>query len=59
MERLELGIWNEMGFFSTILGFFGFGIGVTIGLVAGYFLFIYFQPTDVKVIVLCSIQIQT
>jgi hypothetical protein len=39
----------EMGFFSTVLGFFGFGIGVTLGLVIGYYLFIYFQPTDVKV----------
>ncbi|CAJ1933725.1 unnamed protein product [Sphenostylis stenocarpa] len=38
----------EMGFFSTILGFFGFGVGVSIGLVAGYFLFIYFQPTNVE-----------
>jgi hypothetical protein len=38
-----------MGFFSTVLGFFGFGIGVTLGLVIGYYLFIYFQPTDVKV----------
>lgn len=38
-----------MGFFSTIFGFFGFGIGTSIGLVVGYFLFIHFQPTDVKV----------
>jgi hypothetical protein len=38
-----------MGFFSTVLGFFGFGIGVTLGFVIGYYLFIYFQPTDVKV----------
>ncbi|XP_057440446.1 synaptotagmin-2-like [Lotus japonicus] len=37
-----------MGFFSTIFGFFGFGIGTSIGLVVGYFLFIHFQPTDVK-----------
>ena len=33
----------------TIVGFFGFGVGITIGVVIGYFLFIYFQPTDVKV----------
>lgn len=39
----------EMGFFSTILGFCGFGFGISIGLVAGYFLFIYFQPIDVEV----------
>lgn len=38
-----------MGFFSAILGFFGFGVGISIGLVAGYFLFIYFQPTNVEV----------
>jgi len=37
-----------MGFFSTVLGFFGFGAGVAIGLVIGYYLFVYFQPTDVK-----------
>ncbi|KAL8138624.1 hypothetical protein V2J09_004625 [Rumex salicifolius] len=37
-----------MGFFSTILGFAGFGIGISLGLVIGYFLFIYTQPTDVK-----------
>lgn len=37
-----------MGFVSTVVGCFGFGVGVTIGVVIGYFLFIYFQPTDVK-----------
>ncbi|KAK7351924.1 hypothetical protein VNO77_11703 [Canavalia gladiata] len=37
-----------MGFFGTIFGFFGFGIGISIGLVVGYFVFIYVQPTDVK-----------
>uniref|UniRef100_A0A0C9RPX0 TSA: Wollemia nobilis Ref_Wollemi_Transcript_28284_2185 transcribed RNA sequence n=1 Tax=Wollemia nobilis TaxID=56998 RepID=A0A0C9RPX0_9CONI len=37
-----------MGFVSALLGLFGFGAGVTIGVVVGYFLFIYFQPTDVK-----------
>ncbi|KAI3922613.1 hypothetical protein MKX01_006302 [Papaver californicum] len=37
-----------MGFFSTILGFCGFGIGISIGVVIGYFLFVYFQPTDIK-----------
>ncbi|XAR59834.1 hypothetical protein NMG60_11015816 [Bertholletia excelsa] len=37
-----------MGFFSTLLGFMGFGVGVSAGLVVGYFLFIYFQPSDVK-----------
>ncbi|WCJ39865.1 Calcium-dependent lipid-binding (CaLB domain) family protein [Euphorbia peplus] len=36
-----------MGIFSTIFGFCGFGIGISIGLVIGYFLFIYFQPNYV------------
>jgi hypothetical protein len=38
-----------MGFFSTVLGFFGFGVGLTLGLGIGYYIFIYFQPSDVKV----------
>lgn len=38
-----------MGILSSILGFFGFGIGTSIGIVIGYYMFIYFQPTDVKV----------
>lgn len=37
-----------MGFLSTILGFCGFGVGISTGLVIGYYLFIYFQPSDVK-----------
>uniref|UniRef100_A0A0A0K0K9 SMP-LTD domain-containing protein n=1 Tax=Cucumis sativus TaxID=3659 RepID=A0A0A0K0K9_CUCSA len=37
-----------MGFFGTILGFFGFGVGISIGLVVGYFLFIYVQPNNVE-----------
>ncbi|GFS35987.1 calcium-dependent lipid-binding (CaLB domain) family protein [Actinidia rufa] len=37
-----------MGLVSTIMGFFGFGVGISIGLVIGYYLFIYFQPSDVK-----------
>ncbi|GAB2267877.1 Arf guanine nucleotide exchange factor syt1, variant 2 [Dionaea muscipula] len=37
-----------MGIFSMILGFFGFGFGVCIGLVIGYFLFIYVQRSDVQ-----------
>lgn len=37
-----------MGFVSTILGFCGFGVGVSCGLTIGYYLFIYFQPCDVK-----------
>ncbi|XP_059459922.1 synaptotagmin-2-like [Corylus avellana] len=37
-----------MGFVSTILGLWGFGVGISLGLVIGYYMFIYFQPTDVK-----------
>ncbi|ONK72603.1 uncharacterized protein A4U43_C04F21120 [Asparagus officinalis] len=37
-----------MGVLSTLLGFCGFGVGVWGGVVVGYYLFIYFQPTDVK-----------
>ncbi|KAG0488503.1 hypothetical protein HPP92_007314 [Vanilla planifolia] len=37
-----------MGFVSSLLGTFGFGLGVSAGIVIGYYLFIYFQPTDVK-----------
>ncbi|XP_020208690.1 synaptotagmin-2 [Cajanus cajan] len=37
-----------MGILGTIASFFGFGVGTSIGLVIGYYLFIYFQPTDVK-----------
>lgn len=46
-----------MGVISTVLGFSGFGFGLSAGIVIGYFLFIYVQPTDVKVgtflLVLC------
>lgn len=38
-----------MGFVSSVLGFFGFGIGVSAGILIGYFLLIYFHPSDVKV----------
>ncbi|GMY28234.1 synaptotagmin-2-like [Fagus crenata] len=37
-----------MGILSTILGLWGFGVGTSIGVVIGYYMFIYFQPTDVK-----------
>ncbi|XP_068639958.1 synaptotagmin-1-like [Aristolochia californica] len=37
-----------MGFLSFLLGLCGFGVGTSAGLVIGYYLFIYFQPTDVK-----------
>ncbi|KAJ9704429.1 hypothetical protein PVL29_002821 [Vitis rotundifolia] len=37
-----------MGFVSSILGLFGFGVGISIGLLVGYFFFIYFESSDVK-----------
>ncbi|CAN1276536.1 SYT2 [Linum perenne] len=37
-----------MGFFSTIFGFVGFGVGISTGLLIGYFLFIYFASTVVQ-----------
>ncbi|GMN35820.1 hypothetical protein TIFTF001_005549 [Ficus carica] len=37
-----------MGIISMITGFCGFGVGTSIGLVIGYYMFLYFQPTDVK-----------
>ncbi|CAK9234286.1 unnamed protein product [Sphagnum troendelagicum] len=37
-----------MGIVSTMLGVVGFGWGLSLGLVVGYFVFIYFQPNDVK-----------
>ncbi|KAI3735276.1 hypothetical protein L6452_14768 [Arctium lappa] len=50
LEAKALGLVSrvEMGLIRTFLGFSGFGIGVSAGLVIGCYLFIYFQPTDVK-----------
>uniref|UniRef100_A0A0E0C9I3 Synaptotagmin n=1 Tax=Oryza meridionalis TaxID=40149 RepID=A0A0E0C9I3_9ORYZ len=39
---------KPMGIVSMVLSFIGFCIGFSVGIVIGYFLFIYFQPTDVK-----------
>ncbi|XP_074561615.1 synaptotagmin-2-like [Curcuma longa] len=36
-----------MGVLSTVLSFSGFGVGLTAGIVAGYYLFVYFEPSDV------------
>jgi len=38
-----------MGLLSSILGIFGFGIGIAIGFVIGFFFFIYSEPEDVEV----------
>ncbi|GLT75306.1 hypothetical protein SLA2020_470400 [Shorea laevis] len=37
-----------MGLLRTIMDVFGFGIGTPIGLVIGYYMFIYFLPTHVE-----------
>ncbi|XVE99297.1 hypothetical protein REPUB_Repub03eG0186600 [Reevesia pubescens] len=37
-----------MGFLTTLLGVFGFGIGIPFGLLVGFFLFIYSKPKPVK-----------
>ncbi|KAG0453246.1 hypothetical protein HPP92_025652 [Vanilla planifolia] len=37
-----------MGFFGAIFGIFGFVFGFTGGIVSGYYLFIYLQPSEVK-----------
>lgn len=39
-----------MGFLSSLLGAIGFGIGIPIGLLVGFFLFIYSKPREVEVI---------
>ncbi|VVA12227.1 PREDICTED: synaptotagmin-3 [Prunus dulcis] len=37
-----------MGFLSSLLGIFGFGIGIPLGLLVGFFLFIYSKPKEVE-----------
>lgn len=41
---------DRMGFVGSLLGIIGFGIGIPLGLLLGFFLFIYIKPGDVKVI---------
>jgi len=38
-----------MGFVSTFLGIVGFAIGLPIGLILGFFLFVYSKPKEIKV----------
>lgn len=38
-----------MGFLNAIWSIAGFGVGIFVGVIAGYFFLIYFKPTDVKV----------
>ncbi|KAF2324706.1 hypothetical protein GH714_016409 [Hevea brasiliensis] len=44
-----------MGILSSILGFCGFGVGTSVGIVIGYYVFIYFEPADVKDPVICPL----
>ncbi|GAB2217052.1 hypothetical protein Droror1_Dr00000210 [Drosera rotundifolia] len=37
-----------MGFIGSIFGLLGFGVGISIGIVIGYFQFIYVQSSDVE-----------
>lgn len=46
---------KEMGFFSSLLGFLGFGIGLPLGLFIGFYFFIYSESEDVEVIVCNSV----
>jgi hypothetical protein len=48
LQELRRRIIFIMGIVSTMLGVVGFGWGLSLGLVFGYFVFIYFQPNDVK-----------
>ena len=41
---------KKMGFVSALLEIIGFGVGIPFGLIIGYFIFIYKEPQDVKVI---------
>lgn len=38
-----------MDFLNALWSIWGFFVGISVGLVVGYFLFIYFKPSDVKV----------
>lgn len=38
-----------MGFLSSLLVILGFGIGIPLGLLVGFFLFIYSKPKEVEV----------
>ncbi|TQD71271.1 hypothetical protein C1H46_043188 [Malus baccata] len=37
-----------MGFVSSLLGILGFGIGISLGLLVGFFLFVYSKPEEVE-----------
>ncbi|KAM3341147.1 synaptotagmin-3 isoform X1 [Capsicum galapagoense] len=40
--------FKKMVFLGSLLGILGFGVGISIGVIVGYFLFIYYEPRDVK-----------
>jgi hypothetical protein len=44
-----------MGIVSMLIDFSGFCFGFSAGIVIGYFLFIYFQPTEVKDVKVCPL----
>ncbi|KAK2993121.1 hypothetical protein RJ640_021793 [Escallonia rubra] len=37
-----------MGFLSSLVGILGFGIGISVGLIIGFYFFIYSEPEDVE-----------
>lgn len=45
--------FKKMVFLGSLLGILGFGVGISIGVIVGYFLFIYYEPRDVKVNCYC------
>lgn len=44
-----------MGLISITLTMAGFGGGIALGIVAGYFMFIHFEPDDVKVRIVAAL----
>ena len=40
---------EQMGFLSSFLGVFGFAVGIPLGLLVGFFLFVYSETKHVKV----------
>lgn len=42
-------LYYQMGLISSFLGLFGFAIGIPLGLLVGFFLFVYSEAEEVKV----------
>lgn len=51
MPCSSLNWHTKMGFLGTILGVLGFGIGLPVGLLLGFLLFVYSKPKHVEVII--------